>query len=311
MRPAGEPGALAGGSRALSAAAGALRDLVRRLAATTSSVAAAGVWKGPASAAFVADSAGSRAGLERAAASLDQAAGALAELTARLEHAQATWDRARRLAAVAGVELDPAGGPPAPGPGWGPGSGGVSPAPAIGAAAPGGARSLGAGVSLAMAVDPAASLVAGQALRIAETAEEEAAAARRVAAARLDEAAAAIGPAAGGPGPAARPGQGAGSARGERHAGPVERVVNRALEVGAEVATGTHHLVSAAEARLAAATRLAAVAENPAVRAAAGRVAETAGRPMLDGGSSPPCRWRRRCSTSPPRCGRASRCRGP
>jgi hypothetical protein len=63
----------------------------------------------------------------------------------------------------------------------------------------------------------------------------------------------------------------------------VERAVNRALEVGAEVATATHHLVSAAEARLAAAGRLAAVAENPAVRAAAGRVAETAGRPMLDG----------------------------
>jgi len=134
------------------------------------------------------------------------------------------------------------------------------------------------------AVDPAASLVAGQALYIAEAAEEEAAAGRRVAAARLDQAAAAIGPAAaGGPGPAARPGHGAGSGHGERHPGPVERVVTRALEVGAEVATATHHLVSAAEARLAAAGRLAAVADNPAVRAAAGKVAETAGRPMLDG----------------------------
>jgi hypothetical protein len=63
----------------------------------------------------------------------------------------------------------------------------------------------------------------------------------------------------------------------------VERVVNRALEVAAEMATATHHLVSAAEARLAAAGRLAAVADDPAVRAAAGRVVETAGRPMVDG----------------------------
>jgi hypothetical protein len=63
----------------------------------------------------------------------------------------------------------------------------------------------------------------------------------------------------------------------------VERVVDRAMEMGAEAARATHHLVSAAEARVAAAARLAAAADNPAVRAAAGRVAETAGRPMLDG----------------------------
>ena len=268
----------------MSGAAGALRDLARRQAGTTSAVAAAGVWKGPASEAFAADSAGSRAGLERAAASLDQAAAALAELAARLEHAQATWDRAQRLAAVVGVELNPAGGPPAPIPGRRPGSGSGSAPGSVAGTSPRAGWSSGSQVaSPVTAVDPAASLVAGQAFRIAEAAEEEAAAARRVAAARLDQAAAAIGPAAGGPGPASRPGHGAGSAHGERHAGPVERVVNRALEVGAEVATGTHHLVSAAEARLAAAGRLAAVADNPAVRAAAGKVAETAGRPMLDG----------------------------
>ena len=268
----------------MSGAAGALRDLARRQAGTTSAVAAAGVWKGPASEAFAADSAGSRAGLERAAASLDQAAAALAELAARLEHAQATWDRAQRLAAVVGVELNPAGGPPAPITGRHPGSGSGSAPGSVAGTSPRAGWSSGSHVaSPVTAVDPAASLVAGQAFRIAEAAEEEAAAARRVAAARLDQAAAAIGPAAGGPGPASRPGHGAGSAHGERHAGPVERVVNRALEVGAEVATGTHHLVSAAEARLAAAGRLAAVADNPAVRAAAGKVAETAGRPMLDG----------------------------
>ena len=268
----------------MSGAAGALRDLARRQAGTTSAVAAAGVWKGPASEAFAADSAGSRAGLERAAASLDQAAAALAELAARLEHAQATWDRAQRLAAVVGVELNPAGGPPAPITGRHPGSGSGSAPGSVAGTSPRAGWSSGSHVaSPVTAVDPAASLVAGQAFRIAEAAEEEAAAARRVAAARLDQAAAAIGPAAGGPGPASRPGHAAGSAHGERHAGPVERVVNRAMEVGAEVATGTHHLVSAAEARLAAAGRLAAVADNPAVRAAAGKVAETAGRPMLDG----------------------------
>jgi hypothetical protein len=157
-------------------------------------------------------------------------------------------------------------------------------------------------VSPATAVDPAASLVAGQAVRIAEAAAQDAAAARRVAAARLDEAAAAMatGPGARGTGvghgvtgtstglpdgqpPAGAPGHGAQPERGERHTGPVERVVNRALEVGAEVAAGTHHLVAAAEARVAAAGRLAAVADDPAVRAAAGRVAETAGRPVVDG----------------------------
>ena len=240
---------MAGGGRAMSAAAGALRDLARRLAGTTSSVATAGVWKGPASEAFSADSAGLRVRLERAAGALDQAAAALAELAARLEHAQATWDRARRLAAVAGVELNPAGGTRPPG-----SRSGVS--------------------SLAMAVDPAASLVAGEALGIAEAAEQDAAAARRAAAARLDEAAAALAGAAG---------RAAGPEHGQRHGGPVERAVSRALELGAEVATATHHLVSAAEARVAAAGRLAAVADDPAVRAAAGRVAEAAGRPMVDG----------------------------
>jgi len=262
-RPDGEPGAMAAGSRALGGAAGAVGDLARRLAATAASVATPGVWKGPASEAFLTDSAGSRARLERAAASLDQAAIALAELAARLEHAQAAWDRARRLAAVVGVDLDPAGGPPAPRPGSSPGSG-------VGVVSP------------ATAVDPTAALVAGQALRIAAAAGQEAAAARRAAAARLDQAAAAIGP----PGGHGRPpagGAGAEPAHGGRHAGPVERVVNRALEAGAEVATATHHLVAAAEARVAAAGRLAAVADHPAVRAAAERVAETAGRPMTDG----------------------------
>ena len=212
----------------MSGAAGALRDLARRQAGTTSAVAAAGVWKGPASEAFAADSTGSRAGLERAAASLDQAAAALAELAARLEHAQATWDRAQRLAAVVGVELNPAGGPPAPIPGRRPGSGSGSAPGSVAGTSPRAGWSSGSHVaSPVTAVDPAASLVAGQAFRIAEAAEEEAAAARRVAAARLDQAAAAIGPAAGGPGPAGRPGPGAGSPHGDQHPGSL-----RGAEVG-------------------------------------------------------------------------------
>ena len=59
--------------------------------------------------------------------------------------------------------------------------------------------------------------------------------------------------------------------------------MNGALEAGAEVATATHHLVTAAEARIEAAARLAVAADDPAVRTAAGRVVETAGRPLVDG----------------------------
>jgi uncharacterized protein YukE len=124
--------------------------------------------------------------------------------------------------------------------------------------------------SPADAVDPAASLVAGHALLLAP------AAARRVAASRLDHAAASG---------ASRSqhlpgGEGDG---GDRHGGPVERMVGRVLELGAEVARATHHLVTAAEARAQAAGRLAATADDPAVRAAAARVAQAAGRPLLDG----------------------------
>jgi hypothetical protein len=60
-------------------------------------------------------------------------------------------------------------------------------------------------------------------------------------------------------------------------------MVGRVLEAGAEVATATHHLVTAAEARARAAVRLAATADDPAVRTAAGRVAQGAGRPLIDG----------------------------
>jgi uncharacterized protein YukE len=256
-RPVGEPGALAAGARSLGGAAAALRELGGRLRAATELAGAADAWRGPASQAFLADGAELRARLGRAATALDEAAGALAELSARLEHAQATWDRAQRLAATAGVHLDPRGDGSAP--------------PLRRLAEPNGGV-----VSPADAVDPAASLVAGRALQLARAAEQEAAAARRVAASRLDHAAP---PGASPP----RPLPGGGGAGGDRHGGPVERMVGRALELGAEVARVTHHLVMAAEARSRAAGRLAATADDPAVRAAAGRVAATAGRPLLDG----------------------------
>ena len=55
------------------------------------------------------------------------------------------------------------------------------------------------------------------------------------------------------------------------------------LEVGAEVVTATHHLAAGAAERLRAASRLATTADDPAVRAAAARVGDGAGRPVLSG----------------------------
>jgi uncharacterized protein YukE len=266
-RPAGEPAAIAAGSRRVAGAAGALRDVAGRLRDATASVVVARAWRGPASEAYLAAGAGHQARLERAADALDQAAAALSELAARLEQAQATWDRAHRLAASAGVALDPraAAGGAGVGAAWVPDGGVRSPVDAV---------------------DPAAMLLAGQAIRMAAAAEHEAAAARRVAAARLDQAAAHLAAAGQGHGSGAAGSGGPGSAHGtegERHGGPVRRVMGRVLEVGAEAAMATHHVVVAAEARLQAAARLAATADDPAVRAAAARVAQSAGRPMMDG----------------------------
>jgi hypothetical protein len=280
----------------MGGAAAALREVRARLGRTTSFEVAAGAWRGPASEAFLVDGAGRQVGLGQAADVLDQAAGALSELAARLEHAQATWDRAQRLAAGVGVDLASHDGavPPPPRSAWNPQGGVLSPADAV---------------------DPAAMLVAGQAVRMAAAAGHEAAAARRVAAARLDQAArpirAASPPRGGATGrtregehaghpsggswaPGAPPGghppagtgqpDGARGHGGDRHGGPVQRAVGRALEAGAEVATATHHLVAGAEARIEAAGRLAATADDPAVRAAAGRVAQSAtGRLPIDG----------------------------
>jgi hypothetical protein len=134
---------------------------------------------------------------------------------------------------------------------------------------------------------------------VAAAAEHEAAAAHRVAAARLDQAAVRLpvspssqnriagsrteGGGAGHRRPGVDPPEGAHRHGEDRHGGPVRRMVGRALEAGAEVATATHHLVAGAEARLQAAARLASTADDPAVRAAAGRVTQSAARPLIEG----------------------------
>jgi uncharacterized protein YukE len=260
-RPVGEPATIAAGARGLGAAAGALREVRGRLPGAASSVVTAGAWRGPASEAFLVDAARSQAALDRAAQALDRAAGALSELAARLEHAQATWDRARRLAATVGVDLDRLGDDPSPPfrSQWNPNGGVRSPADAV---------------------DPAAALVAGQAVAMATAAGQEAAAARRAAAAHLDQAA----PPVPSPAPSGAPPRGGDRHPGGEHdGGPLRAVVTRVLEVGAEVAAATHHLAAGAEARVQAAARLAATADDPAVRAAAARVAQVAGRPLVDG----------------------------
>src|SRR5919108_2487452 len=103
---AGEPAALAAGARQLAAAADALRGVRGQLAGAVSFVVVAGSWRGPASEAFAAGDQVTRLGLQRAAGALDDTAAALAELAARLDHAQASWDEARRLAEAAGLTLD-------------------------------------------------------------------------------------------------------------------------------------------------------------------------------------------------------------
>jgi uncharacterized protein YukE len=261
-RPAGDPAALAAGARALAAAADAL-GTGSRLGGTLSFVVVAGAWRGPASEAFQASTGGLQPGLEAAAQALDRAAGVLAELAGRLGQAQATWDRAGRLAAAAGVALDRHGAIAPP----------VQP------------------------LDPAQAVAARQATSLMAAATQEAAAARRTAAARLDHAAAAgrvtaagnaaaAGASGHAPQPTSHDGHGAGAGKGgqpHREPGGVRGLAGEALEAGAEVATATHHLVAGAAARARAAARLVASSDDPAVRTAAARVVDAAGRPLLDG----------------------------
>jgi hypothetical protein len=252
---AGEPAALAAGARQLAGAAEALRGVRGQLAGAASFVVVAGAWRGPASEAFLAGDQATRLGLQRAAGALDDTAGTIAELATRLDHAQATWDEARRLAASAGLELDR--------------DGVVTPA---------------AG---ALSASPAA---AGLAARLAAAAVQDATAARAAAAARLDQVAAPTAPRGHGGSPAAgpahpgggSPGAGGGPHDGARGGGGGRGPLVAALEAGREAVTGTYHLLGGADARLRAAGRLATSSDDPSVRMAAARVLATAGRPLLD-----------------------------
>jgi hypothetical protein len=288
-RPAGDPAALGAGARALAAAAEALRGVRGRVGGAGSFVVVAGAWRGPASEAFQADDQAMRLGLERAAAALGEAAGAVAELAARLGHAQATWDEARRLAASAGLTLD--------------GDGAVRPSPSSPTAglAAGLAASGAAGLAAGLAASPAA----GLAVRMAAAAVDQAAAARRTAAARLDQVPTPGPPATrgaghgAGTGGSAGPHGGAGTGGGKDAGGDAKggakedggegpwwrRRAAEALEAGREVATGVHHLVAGAGARLDAAGRIATGSADPAARMAASRVLEAAERLPLAGGA--------------------------
>jgi hypothetical protein len=290
-RPAGDPAVLGAGARTLVAAAEALRAVRGRVGGAGAPVVVAGAWRGPASEAFQVDDQAMRLGLERAAAALGQAAGAVAELAARLGHAQATWDEARRLAASAGLTLDR--------------DGAVLPSTATPTTS--GAAGLPASGAAGLAALLAASPAAGLAVRMAAAAVDEAAAARRTAAGRLDQVPAPGAPpvtrgAGHGAGAGARggaPGGGAGAngakdaggdakggARGDGGEGTGwRRRTTEALETGREVATGVHHLLAGAGARLHAAGRTATAGADPAARMAATRVLETAGRLPLAGGA--------------------------
>ena len=282
-RPAGEPAAIAGGSRSLAGAAAALRDVRGRLRGATSFVVVAGAWKGPASEAFLVDGSGAQTGLDRAAEGLDQAAAALSELAARLHHAQATWDRAHRLAASVGVDLSlPRAGWATPvlqecvEPAWGravarrcgrPGgdAGGRAGDPdGRGRRAGGGRRPPGRRGPPRPGGHPRPGLALGPRRGRRHGGVPRGGAAGHAPA-----------------GNGAR--EGADGHGADRHGGTLQRMAGRALEAGAEAATATHHLVAAAEARLEAAGRLAMTADDPAVRSAAARVAQGAARPMMEG----------------------------
>jgi hypothetical protein len=113
MRPPGDPVVLAGVGRALAAAADELERLGRQAAAAARALVIGGGWSGPASRAYLTRDGSLEARVRIAAAALRSTGEGLATLSGALAGAQATWDRARALAASAGLMLDPAA-PPGP-----------------------------------------------------------------------------------------------------------------------------------------------------------------------------------------------------
>jgi hypothetical protein len=109
MRPPGDPSWLAAAARRQEAAADELERLGRQATAVAHGLVAGGGWDGPASRAYLARDGMLEANVWLAANALRVAGEGLTRLSAGLASAQATWDRARALAASSGLALDATG----------------------------------------------------------------------------------------------------------------------------------------------------------------------------------------------------------
>jgi len=166
MRPEGNPDEVAAGARTFAAAADEVSGAATQLGRLAAGLVTAGTWQGAGGSGFLDRSGLLRDTLERVAGAIRLAASGLAELAARLAHAQATWDQARTLAASAALPFEP------------------------GAAA---------GVAAAPPA-PADAILAARVTALLQDAEEQAAVADRTAAACLAEATAIVGGVEAGPG---------------------------------------------------------------------------------------------------------------
>jgi hypothetical protein len=107
MRPHGDPDGLAAAGRLLGAAAAEMEHLGDGLG-ELGRLAGSDAWQGRASEAYRARDGLLEGEVGHAATALRQAGAGLSELSAGLAAAQSLWDRARSLAASAGLVLDPA-----------------------------------------------------------------------------------------------------------------------------------------------------------------------------------------------------------
>jgi hypothetical protein len=246
MRPPGDPTLLAAAARGLAAAADELERLGRQATAVAGDLVDGGGWDGPASRAYLARDGTIEAGVRAAASALRATGEGLAGLSAGLGAAQTTWDRARALAASAGLGLDA-----------------VTPSGRLGLSLP--------------STDPRV-VVAARASELFNEADEQAIAADRMASARLAEAARVVTPArpdrsrAVGPamaGEPARHGEGGGS------------LVGRALDLADRVGVALGAGFAAIDARAQALLRLVRSGREPAAALGAVRALAAFERPAL------------------------------
>ncbi len=108
MRPPGDPMLLAGATRGMAAAADELERLGRQATVSARGLVSGGGWDGAASHTYLAREAVLEARVRVAESALRVTGEGLAGLSAGLADAQATWDRARALAASSGLALDAA-----------------------------------------------------------------------------------------------------------------------------------------------------------------------------------------------------------